>query len=180
MHEEATAVGRPSLRDHGADHVLHREVDSLPRVEVPDRRSFDPGPLLGEEEPPDAGRGRPGDRLHPELRVDLVARALTGSTVEDPERLPVDVAVLGVMDTDQRAVGRESAAALRPLAAHSRRLRVAVDLARGLIPDRDEDPVVVVGRETGGDTSVDDGDAHHPSVVEAPEEGSRFASFEGR
>jgi hypothetical protein len=84
------------------------------------------------------------------------------------------------MDANEGAVGRQPAATLGPLAAHPGGLRVAVELAGRFIPDRDEDPIVLVGGEAGGDASVDQRDAHHPSVMEASEEGSRIASLEGR
>ena len=180
VHEETSAIGRPSQWDRGPLHLIHREVHALPRVEVPDRRPLDPRAFLREEEAAGTPRGRPGDRLHPQLRVDLIARGLTGSAVQDPEGLPVDVAVLGVMDADERAVGRETAAALRPLAPHPGGLRVPVELARGLVPDGHEHPIVLVRREPGRDTPVDQGEAHHPSVVEASEERPGVAAFERR
>ena len=180
VHEETSAIGRPSQWDRGTLHLIHREVHALPRVEVPDRRPFDPRSFLREEEAAGTRRGRPGDRLHPQVRVDLIARGLTGSAVQDPEGLPVDVAVLGVMDADERAVGRETAAALRPLAPHPGGLRVPVELARGFVPDGHEHPIVLVRREPGRDTPVDQREAHHPSVVEASEERPGVATFERR
>ena len=75
-------------------------------------------------------------RLDAECDLDVVA------TVSQPEQAlrviraqPVDVAVLGVMDADQSAVGGQAAAALRPLAADPGRARVSIELARGLVPE---------------------------------------------
>ena len=180
MHEDAPAIGRPSQWDHRTQHVIEIDVDAIPRVEVPDRRPLDPGALLGEEESPSPRRRRPGDRLHPEIRVDLVARALTGPAVQDTERLPVDVPVLGVMDADQGTVRRQPASALGPFASDTRGLPMPVDLARSFVPYRDERAIVLVGREAGGDAPLDQRETHHPLVVEPTEERTRVAALERR
>ena len=166
---------------HRTGHVGQLEVHSLSRGEVPDRRSLDPGSLLREEEPPgsraratrrpppSAARGRPGrPRSHrtgspaPGAPAGRCPRARSG----------------GCRGGRRRETTRRRPVATRyPTPAGS---RVAIDLARRFLPDRDVHAVVVVGREPGGDPAVDQGEAHHPLVVEPAEQRTRLAALEGR
>ena len=78
--------------------------------EVPEPRPLVAFPLVLECEPLVAGHGRPalGFERHP--LVDLLADGVAGARVDHAERRMDEVAVLGVLEAEQRAVRGERAA----------------------------------------------------------------------
>ena len=83
---------------------------TLAGLEVPDRRARVALALVVEGEPLVAGDGRPALRGQRHSLVELVADGRAGSRIEDAERRVDEVAVLGVLEAEQRAVRGEAAA----------------------------------------------------------------------
>ena len=126
--------------------------------DVPDERAWQIAPVVHDEQPAVTGGGCPLDRLEAPARA--VPQLGDGGAVgrEDPQRGVAGVAVLGVGQGHERAVGRERTDAGRlPMGVHGDRLpdravgpqRDPVDVRAVVVGDADQGEIVADGDATG-------------------------------
>ena len=177
--QERVAVG-PPVSDSGRSLQSDIEVRALAGREVPDAGAIVALPLVREREPCVTGDRRPALRVERQPLVEEVSDDRAGPRIDDPQRRMDQVAVLGVLVTEQRTVARQraaqEAAVVVPTEPHG--VAGAMELMRASAVERyvDGEAVSIGGRRDDDSRSLRE--ALVPAVRDAVEERSRLASEE--
>ena len=178
MEEERGCV-RPPVDDvHGALEA-RRQIGALARGRVPDPGSLVTLELVLEREPLVPRDGRPALPVHRHALVAQFADRRARARIDDAQRRVDQVAVLGVLEAEERAVRRERAAQAAVLGGGEvHRLLRAMDLARWASVERyvDREPVAVADPDRDDPRAL--GQAAVPAVGNALEEGLRLTAVE--
>src|SRR6185369_14321935 len=156
------------------------EVAELTRREVPDRGALTVLGLVGDGEPLVAGNRRPGGGDHRRGAVAAFRGDGPAPRLHDPERGVHQVAMLGVLDRQERSVGRQPGeVAPMLIAGEAQPLRRVRDRAHPLAVDRGVDPErAVLGADARGHDAVALGEAAVPAARYTVEEWLRAAALE--
>ncbi len=149
--EQSGAVRPPVVRRDGAVEV-ELEVGPLSGREIPHRRPLVSLALVVERQSRLARNGRPALRVQRHARVHLLAHGRSCPRIDDAKGGMDEVAVLGVLETEERPIGRETATekALAG-AADENRLRRLMDHSRLVSVERDVDCEAVLVAQRGRD-----------------------------
>ena len=180
LQEQGRAIRPPAL-DGDVPRKLELEIVTLARFEVPECGTQLPFTFVLDHEDLLARNGRPALRSQCKSMIRLFAHGRSGARVDHAQRGVDQVAVLRVLEAEQRAVGRQPAlaeAATVPVSDMQRFVR-AVKLGRRAACHGDVNGKAVTVAEPERDDTRRLRQAFVPPVRNGREEGSRLAACEG-
>ena len=179
VEQERGAVGPPVAHE---DLTVEVELEPLEvaRLEVPDRRPRVAVAFVVARETLVAGNGRPAASGQRHPLVELLADGRARARVDHAERWMDEVAVLRMLEAEQRAVRGERPAeeSLQVDAPEPHRAIGTVDRPCGAAVDRDVDGEALAVGDRRDDDPRRLGEPFAPSVRHAVEEERRLASVE--
>ena len=177
--QQGAAVGPPVL-DEDTALEIHREVVPLAGLEIPDPGSLVALALVIEGQPLVARHRRPALRHQRHAVVRQLADRSPGARIDDLERRMDQVAVLGVLQAQERAVGRQRSSQESGFvdAAEANGLGRAVDLARSGSVERDIHAESVWLADPRGDDARRLSQTLVPAVRDALEQPCRLSAGE--